>query len=148
MQNGKGYFLKSKAEAVAKVHQLRAKGINSIDVGCMQVNLRFHGKAFATVEDALDPFLNVSYGASYLTALRGEYRNWLNAVERYHSGTEKFYKIYRTKVYDNWMNERELSNRSENAIEISSRETMKANRLGEIARRRAQTREQIANNNN
>jgi hypothetical protein len=37
---GQGRFLPSKAAAIAEVKRLKAAGINNIDVGCMQVNLR------------------------------------------------------------------------------------------------------------
>lgn len=39
MAEGKGVFLPTKAEAVAKVKGLQKRGVSNIDVGCMQVNL-------------------------------------------------------------------------------------------------------------
>ena len=41
--NGKGHYYNSKAEAVAAVKALMAQGIDNIDVGCMQINLKYHG---------------------------------------------------------------------------------------------------------
>jgi len=43
---GKGQFFKTKAEAVKAIKNLQAQGVKSIDVGCMQINLSYHGKAF------------------------------------------------------------------------------------------------------
>ena len=43
---GKGYYFETKAKAMAAVRRLRAKGARNIDVGCMQVNLMHHPKAF------------------------------------------------------------------------------------------------------
>ena len=37
------YYLASKHEALRKVKELRARGRSNIDVGCMQVNLGYHG---------------------------------------------------------------------------------------------------------
>ena len=49
-----GKFFDSKAEAVAEVEFLMTKGVRNIDVGCMQINLKAHANAFATIEDALE----------------------------------------------------------------------------------------------
>ena len=46
--DGAGHFFATKAEAVAAVTELRAQGVLSIDVGCMQINLMHHPAAFAT----------------------------------------------------------------------------------------------------
>ena len=53
--HGKGYRFASKEEAVQKVKELQAQGIKSIDVGCMQISLKFHGDSFQSIEDALSP---------------------------------------------------------------------------------------------
>ena len=47
--NGKGYYFESKEEAVEAVKKFQAKGYKSIDVGCMQINLKYHGDAFSFV---------------------------------------------------------------------------------------------------
>ncbi|MCP1334831.1 transglycosylase SLT domain-containing protein [Futiania mangrovi] len=143
---GKGYFFDSKDQAIAKVRQLQAQGMRSIDVGCMQINLRFHGEAFDNLEEAFDPLINVTYAAEFLTALFDEHRSWKKAIERYHSATEQFYVRYRSKVYDNWLSERERVAMSRRQLEISALEQMRAQRLSEVARRRAAAREQLANN--
>lgn len=95
---GRGRFFATKAAAAAKIRSLRAAGIESIDVGCMQVNLHYHAQAFDTVEDALDPTQNVAYAASFLTDLALRTGSWFAAVGRYHSGTAEHAKRYRTKV--------------------------------------------------
>ena len=52
---GKGYYFNSKAEAMAEANRLLAKGYRSIDVGCMQVNLKHHPDAFTDLNQAFDP---------------------------------------------------------------------------------------------
>ena len=54
---GRGRYLPSKAEALAEVRQLRARGLTNIDVGCMQVNLFYHPDAFDDLNQAFDPDL-------------------------------------------------------------------------------------------
>jgi hypothetical protein len=55
----------------------------------MQVNLRHHPAAFASLDDAFEPSLNVDYAARFLIALRnGDARgDWIEAAGMYHSRT-------------------------------------------------------------
>lgn len=84
--NGKGRYYKSKAEAVAAVKNLQQKGITNIDVGCMQINLKYHGKAFANLDEAFDPEKNVAYSAKFLRNLyKRNKQNWTKTAMHYHS---------------------------------------------------------------
>lgn len=82
---GEGRFLRAADEAIAWVRDRRGAGAELIDVGCMQVNLRWHPDAFATLEEAFDPVRNVDYAASYLSELHGRLGDWRAAAGRYHS---------------------------------------------------------------
>lgn len=98
---GKGYYFANREEAIKAVKEAQAKGITSIDVGCMQVNLKYHGAAFSSVEDALDPDKNVEYSAKFLRTLYSSNgRNWKKAAKRYHSSNAKEGEIY-TKRLEN-----------------------------------------------
>ena len=66
MAKGKGLYFKSKIEAIAAVHRLQKAGITNIDVGCMQISLRYHPRAFASLNEAFDPTANVAYAAKFL----------------------------------------------------------------------------------
>ena len=55
MAEGRGRYLPSKEAAIAEVQALKAKGITNIDVGCMQVNLYYHGSNFDDLNEAFDP---------------------------------------------------------------------------------------------
>ena len=72
MAEGEGRYFPTKNEAVAAVRELQLRGIRNVDVGCMQVNLMHHGDAFESIEAALEPEINVAYGARYLAALHRE----------------------------------------------------------------------------
>ena len=95
---GKGYFYKNKKEAVAAVKEWQSKGYDSIDVGCMQVNLRFHGDKFASLEDAFDPKHNLDVAARFLLGRYEHRRDWLLAAADYHSKHPNKAKVYRQKV--------------------------------------------------
>jgi hypothetical protein len=99
---GAGHFFATKEDAIAFVGEQQADGVTSIDVGCMQINLKHHPNAFASLEDAFDPATNVDYGAEFLTALKGEVRTWIKAVRRYHSATPEKGEAYGERVLANW----------------------------------------------
>jgi hypothetical protein len=96
------FYLPTKHEALRKVKELRASGRSNIDVGCMQVNLGYHGDAFASLEEALDPASNIAYGAKFLKLLRVQTRSWARATARYHSSDPDRGQEYRAKVYRRW----------------------------------------------
>jgi tetratricopeptide (TPR) repeat protein len=100
--NGQGKFFETKEDAVKEVRALLDQGQRSIDVGCMQVNLRYHPEAFRTLEDAFDPATNVAYGAQFLNSLHQLQGSWANAIERYHSSDEGRRDEYRLKVLAFW----------------------------------------------
>lgn len=102
MAEGKGRFLPSKAEAVATVRRLQAEGVRNIDVGCMQINLRYHPDAFASLDQAFDPAANAAYAATFLAALFRETGSWERAVARYHSATPEHAIPYRERVMTLW----------------------------------------------
>ena len=102
---GRGQFFPTKAEAIAEVRRLQARGVRSIDVGCMQVNLMFHPDAFASLEDAFDPVRNAGYAARFLLELQQKANNWLQAASHYHSQTPEFAAAYRAKVVAAWPEE-------------------------------------------
>lgn len=102
---GRGQFFETKDEAVAAVRKLLDSGQRSIDVGCMQINLRYHPDAFQTIEDAFDPATNVAYGAKFLSELHGLQGTWPKAVERYHSAEDGRREQYRERVLALWNSE-------------------------------------------
>jgi hypothetical protein len=96
------FYFDSKQDALRKVRELRAAGRSNIDVGCMQINLGYHGDAFVSLEEALEPASNVAYGARFLKRLRLQTRSWARATARYHSSHPDRGKAYRDKVYRLW----------------------------------------------
>jgi len=100
--NGLGQYFETKEQAVATVRKLLDEGQRSIDVGCMQINLRYHPNAFRDIEQAFDPSANVAYGAQYLTSLYRLQGSWPKAVERYHSSDDGRRTEYREKVLAFW----------------------------------------------
>lgn len=102
MAEGEGRYFQTKAEAVAEVRQLKARGVRNIDVGCMQVNLMYHGSAFASLDDAFEPSTNVGYAARFLKGLYASTSHWPTAASYYHSQTPELAANYRAKLMKVW----------------------------------------------
>jgi hypothetical protein len=103
---GRGQFFTTKAAAIAEVQALQARGVRSIDIGCMQVNLRHHPNAFANLDEAFDPTANANYAARFLTELQAARGgDWQRAAAAYHSQTPEFAEPYRARVLAAWATE-------------------------------------------
>ena len=99
---GKGYFFDTKEQAIAAVQQFQQRGYQSIDVGCMQVNLHHHPNAFASLEEAFEPAYNVAYAAQFLKQNFLEEGSWRKATADYHSHTLIYGEPYAQMVYGAW----------------------------------------------
>jgi len=56
---GKALFFETRREAERELRRLRYSGLRNIDVGAMQVNVRWNGDLARTPEDLLDPGVNL-----------------------------------------------------------------------------------------
>jgi soluble lytic murein transglycosylase-like protein len=112
---GQGRHLPSKAAAMAAVAALRARGVTSIDVGCMQINLRHHPDAFPDLDAAFNPVSNVAYAAQLLRSLRQQSGSWTRAVGNYHSATPTLSGPYRVKVFRALFEERRRAQQARRA---------------------------------
>lgn len=103
---GKGHYFPHKQAAIAFVRDLQRQGVRNIDVGCMQVNLHYHGDAFDGLEAALDPKTNTLYAAKFLAQLHRDKKSWSEAIRRYHSGDPERGNAYRERVVNFWTKSR------------------------------------------
>ena len=63
----------------------------------MQINYRWHGHAFPTLDDMFDPEWTATYAAQFLRTLYEERGDWSAAAGAYHSLTPEFANIYRAR---------------------------------------------------
>jgi hypothetical protein len=94
---GAGRWFESRAEAEAYVAKEQARGARSFDVGCFQINHRWHGEAFASVSQMFDPRANADYAARFMAGLYAETGDWGRAAGFYHSRTPEFFGRYRAR---------------------------------------------------
>ena len=95
---GQGFFYETKMEAVAAVRAMQARGMQSIDVGCGQINLMHHPNAFPSLEAAFDPATNAAYAAKFLKELFAQSGDWNRATAMYHSATPEIGAEYQRRV--------------------------------------------------
>jgi len=107
---GKGEFFATKAAAIAHVRKLQGQGRRNIDVGCMQINLLHHPRAFTDLDEAFDPAANAAYAASFLDGLRTATLSWMAAVSQYHSSTPALAQGYWRRVNVAWNDARRRAN--------------------------------------
>ncbi|MDQ0348956.1 lytic transglycosylase domain-containing protein [Ancylobacter vacuolatus] len=85
---GKSHVATSAADGARKLKEFNARGVSLVDLGCMQINHRWHGEQFASVADMFDPERNVDYAARFLAELRQRHGNWTMAAARYNAGPD------------------------------------------------------------
>lgn len=97
---GEGSYHASKAAALDYVRAQVSAGRRSIDVGCAQINLRWHPQAFDTLQAGFDPQTNIEYAAEYLLRLWRRVGDWGGAVAGYHSPSDpERGRAYAEKVF-------------------------------------------------
>lgn len=97
-QGGKGMYFDTREEALAYLKQAVTEGVTNIDVGCMQLNWKWHAAGFATPEDMIDPARNTRYAARFMVELYNRLGSWETAAAAYHSTTPDKGQRYLQKV--------------------------------------------------
>lgn len=82
---GRSSYFESRPEAEAYLERALARGDTNIDIGCMQINYRWHGEAFASPSQMFEPSVNIAYAADFLTALYARLGSSEQAIAHYHS---------------------------------------------------------------
>jgi hypothetical protein len=122
---GAGSYHANMHDAITAVNRAKQSGKTSIDVGCMQVNLKHHPRAFTSVQDALTPARNVDYAASFLRRNFDELGSWPKAIAAYHSRSAKGGKYF-AMVQKRWRDVRGIvgGNMLENTDYVAAKSEM------------------------
>jgi hypothetical protein len=96
-REGQGHWFETREEALAFAEDSLRQGRKSFDVGCVQINFRWHGHAFPTLDDMFDPEWTATYAAQFLRTLYEERGDWSAAAGAYHSLTPDKASIYRER---------------------------------------------------
>jgi hypothetical protein len=82
---GRGSFYADKEAAMAHLQAAIDGGATNVDVGCMQLNYKWHARAFSSLDLMMDPVANTDYAARFLKALIDKFGNAEAATAVYHS---------------------------------------------------------------
>lgn len=91
---GAGVWFDTADQAQVYVFRHFQSGARSFDVGCFQINYKWHGAAFSSIEEMFDPVKNARYAAGFLKKLHAELGGWDRAVGAYHSRTQAYAQRY------------------------------------------------------
>ena len=95
---GEGLFFDTRQAALDYLQVAVDAGDHSVDVGCMQVNTKWHMDGFFKLADMLDPVQNADYAASFLLDLFAAHQSWDGAVKHYHSSDPAKNVQYHSRV--------------------------------------------------
>ena len=98
--DGQGHWFATETQAWRFVYDAFRGGARDFDIGCFQINYRWHGARFTSIEAMFDPFANAHYAATFLTELHRETGDWEGAVRAYHSRTPEKADLYATRFAD------------------------------------------------
>lgn len=94
---GESHYFATRAAARAHAEAAIAAGRQSFDLGCFQLNYRWHGQDFASPDAMLDPTANALHAARFLAGLHAESGDWSVAAGAYHSRTDALAETYRRR---------------------------------------------------
>jgi hypothetical protein len=97
-EGGRGKWFDSRIAAETYARQAVDAGVRNIDIGCFQLNFRWHGHAFASVSDMFDPIRNARHAAAFLADLQRQTGDWQRAAGAYHSRTPELAERYAARV--------------------------------------------------
>lgn len=100
---GQGLWFDHPREALDYISGALQDGARNFDVGCFQINFHWHGHAFRSLAEMLDPVRNARYAADFLSDLRHELGDWERAAGAFHSRTPELAERYLTRyrrIYD------------------------------------------------
>ena len=133
---GKSLFFDDKEQMKNYVFKnLKRKDFN-IDVGCMQINIKWHKNNFKKISDMFEINPNISYAASFLQQLKNKYGSWDKAIKHYHSSDPKKNKPYLIKVKSFWKKVEEEKIIKAKNIKYESFKKINENSLANMIRKR------------
>lgn len=107
---GSGTWFDDPDRALAFAEDRVAQGRTNLDIGCFQINYRWHGENFASVAEMFDPMQNTRYAARFLSQLHAEMGDWRKAAGAFHSRSPaqaqkylaRFDTLYATLADQGW----------------------------------------------
>jgi hypothetical protein len=101
--NGKPMYFRCKEEVIEAINEAISSGVVNIDIGISQINYRWHGENFSSIDSMVSIDKNLSYAAEHLSNLKLKYGDWHKALRHYHSAKPIHHNAYSRKVVMCWL---------------------------------------------
>ncbi|MCK8465403.1 transglycosylase SLT domain-containing protein [Aliiroseovarius sp. S1339] len=98
---GAGTWFDTLQDAKTYVYRHFKKGARSFDVGCFQINYKWHHQHFTSLDEMFDPQRNALYAAQFLSELYQEFGDWRSAAGAFHSRTPGLADRYKQRFAAN-----------------------------------------------
>ncbi len=95
---GEGHWFDTVDEAAAFAQNAVDSGVTNLDIGCFQLNWRWHGNKFSSIDAMFDPASNADHAARFLVENHQRTGNWVDAVAAYHSASPDLAEDYIQKI--------------------------------------------------
>ena len=100
---GEAHYFKTRWQAWRALDQSLRSGQESVDIGLMQVNWRFHEERLGNSWLALQPHHNLAVGAEILKNCYAKRRDWWASVGCYHAPSDSDRaRRYQARVATHW----------------------------------------------
>lgn len=100
---GQGVYFRTRMQAWRALDQALRAGQDSVDIGLMQINWRFHRQRLGNSWLALEPHHNLTVGAEILRDCYKRRRDWWASVGCYHAPSDSHRaRQYRNRVAAQW----------------------------------------------
>ncbi|WBU59733.1 hypothetical protein [Paracoccus albus] len=91
---GTGSWFDDASSALSYAEAAVSGGKRNLDIGCFQLNYRWHGMHFGSLDEMFDPLSNARYAARFVGQLKLEMGDWRSAAGAFHSRTPAHAKRY------------------------------------------------------
>ena len=132
---GAGHWFETRDQALAYVFKEYKRGARSFDIGCFQINYKWHGEQFASIDEMFDPLANGRYAARFLGELYSEMGDWTKAAGAFHSRTKKYADTYAARfsaIRKRYLHEDDVRPSPSRSGATNSREMARVGKVSQI----------------
>ncbi len=99
-----GKYYDNQLELIHNIKKLTAKNIKNIDIGVMQINVKWHAYRVNSIYELTDPRTNIKVGADILNDALRSTNDVIKGVGRYHNPKNKIALKYGSHVLNIYIN--------------------------------------------
>jgi hypothetical protein len=99
---GQSHWFDTEAALAQFIDAHLETGATNIDIGCFQINYRWHIDEVGMVAGLIDPLTSARYAASLLQSAFARTHDWVLAAGAYHSSLPQFAARYQARFSSNY----------------------------------------------